>query len=60
MDEGGGLKDVPGPFVPKPGGRPAAQLLVDDRDELVSRGEVAVAPRVEQSRHVVLGTFHSP
>jgi hypothetical protein len=53
------LKDVPGRFVPESGGRPAAQLLVDDRDEFVSRGDVAFAPCVKQSRHVVIGTVQA-
>ena len=59
VDQASGLKDVPGPFVPKSGRRPAAQLLVDDRDEFVPSGEIASAPRVEQSRHVVIGTIQT-
>jgi hypothetical protein len=55
VDQGGGLKDVPRTLAPKSGRRPAAQLLVDDRDELAARGEIASAPCVEQSRHVVIG-----
>jgi hypothetical protein len=56
VDQGGRLQNVPGPFVSKSGRRPAAQLLVDDGDELVPRGEIASCPRMEQSRHVVIGT----
>ena len=42
--------------MPKPGRRPPAQLLVDDRDQLVSRAEISATPRVQQSGHVVVGT----
>jgi hypothetical protein len=56
VNEGGGLKDVPRRFVPKPVRRAAAQFLVDHRDELVSRSEISAAPRVQESSHVVVGT----
>ena len=56
VDESGRLQDVPRPLAPKSGRRPAAQFLMDDRYELVPRGEIASAPRVEQSRHVAIGT----
>ena len=56
VDQGSGLKDVPGTLAPKPSRRPAAKLLVHYRDELVPRGEIASAPCVEQSGHVVVGT----
>ena len=59
VDQRGGLQDVPGPLVSKSGGRPATQLVVDDHDELVPRREIAQAPRVEQSRYVVIGTVQS-
>ena len=55
VDQGGGLKDVPRWFVSKPGRRPPAQLLIDNRDQLVSRAEIAATPRVQQSRHIVVG-----
>ena len=56
VNEGGGLKDMPRRFVPKSGRRPAAQFLVDHRDELVSCSEISATPRVQECRHVVVGT----
>ena len=55
VDERGRLQDVPVPLAPKPRRGAAAQLLMDDRHELVPRGEIAQAPRVEQSRHIPVG-----
>lgn len=54
--QGGRLQDVPLPLAPKSGRRPAAKLPLHHDNELVPRGEIASAPRVEQSRHVVIGT----
>ncbi len=59
VDQRGGLQHVPGAFVPKSGGGPAAQFLVDDRDELVARGKIASAPRVEEFRHVAIGSVQT-
>jgi hypothetical protein len=53
--QGGRLQDVPLPLAPKSGRRPAAKLLLHHRNELVARGQIASAPRVEQSRHVAIG-----
>ena len=53
VDQRRRLQQVPRLFVPESGRRPAAQLLVDDGDERVTRGEIPSAPRVEQSRHIV-------
>jgi hypothetical protein len=56
VDQGGGLQDMARRFTAKSCRRPATQFPVDDRDECVMRREVAAAPRVQQSRYVVVGT----
>ena len=56
VDQGGRLQDVSRLLAPKPGRRPASQFLVDDRHQLVPRGQIASAPRVQKSRHIVVGT----
>lgn len=54
VHEGGRLQDVPRPLAAKSGRRPAAKLPMDHRNELIPRGEIAFAPRVEQSGDVVI------
>ena len=56
VDQGGRLQDVSRLFAPKPGRRSASQFLVNDHHELIPRGEIASAPCVQKSRHVVVGT----
>ena len=56
VDQGGRLQNVSPWLAPKPGRRPASQFLVDDHHELIPRGEIASAPCVQKSRHVVVGT----
>jgi hypothetical protein len=56
VDQGGRLQDVSLRLAPKSGRRPATPFEVDDRDEFVPRGEIASAPRVQESRHVGVGT----
>jgi hypothetical protein len=46
VDQGRRLERVPWPLAPEAGCRPAAELLIDDRDQLVPSGEIAPAPRV--------------
>jgi hypothetical protein len=50
VDEGGGLQGVAAALAAKIGGGAAAQLVVDQRDELVARGEIALAPRLQEAR----------
>jgi hypothetical protein len=47
VDQGGRLQDMSRLLAPQSGSRPAAQFLVDDRHQLVPRGEIAPAPRVQ-------------
>ena len=58
--EGGRLQDVPWPFMSQSGGRPAAKLLMDDRDELVARSEIAATPCTEQISNIVIRTVQLP
>jgi len=51
--EGGRLQDVPWSLLAKPGRRPAAKLLMDHLNKLITRDDVAATPGAEQSRHVV-------
>jgi hypothetical protein len=55
VDQSGRLQDVPLPLAPKSSRRPAAKLLLHHHNELVPRRKIASAPRVKQSRHVVIG-----
>ena len=54
------LQRVPAAFAAQLPGRPAAQLLIHDRHELVAGGAVACGPGMEQRRHVVTGRGHWP
>jgi len=51
--KGGRLQRVVGTLVPKLAQGDAAELLIDDWQQLVERSSVAATPIAEQCRHVV-------
>ena len=53
MDERGGLQGVAGPLAPQVARGHAAQLGVDERQQLSERAVVAVRQSYEQSRYFV-------
>ena len=55
VHQSGWLQNVPLPLTPKSGRCPAPKLLLYHHNELVPRGKIPSAPRVEQSRYVVIG-----
>jgi hypothetical protein len=52
VHEGGRLQDVPWSLLAKTGRRPAAKLLMDHLNKLITRNDVAATPGAKQSRHV--------
>lgn len=56
VNQGSRLQDVSRSFVPKSRRRPSTQLLMHHHHELVPRGQIPSTPRVQECRHVVVGT----
>ncbi len=59
VHQGGGLEGVARVLPLQIALGLAVQLLVNDGDELVQRGRVAAAPRLEQTGHALIGGCHS-
>ena len=53
MDESGRCQRVVGPLRAQSTARDPTQLLIHNSHESAVRGSIALAPRYEQSRHIV-------
>ena len=54
MDEGRGLQRVARPFIAHLAARQPPQLVMNDGDELLERGQISAAPGEQEPRHRVI------
>lgn len=58
VNERGRLEAVAGTFAPKTGGGAPTELVIHERHQAIARGKIALAPGLEELRHLVVGRAH--